>query len=194
MINEKNIKESKERIIKLINNKEITTKNTPKYVDFFINNANNSVDTAKILYELSTNKDKQNELGLTSFNGLLWVINSSYYSMFYMARALLENQGIKINGEMSIHLVTFDAIIYFFYLTKKLEKNLIEDLINAQEEASESLGKQKADEIIQDYLSEKIKRGRLTYEMGEIILESKAMTSLKRAQKFNLEIKKMILK
>jgi len=45
---------------------------------------------------LSTNPDKQQYLGFTSFNGLLWVVNASYYSMFYMARALLENEGIKI--------------------------------------------------------------------------------------------------
>ncbi len=43
-------------------------------------------------------------------------------------------------------------------------------------------------------LEEKKKRGAFTYEMGEILIQSKAKTSLERAQKFRREIKRIIEK
>ncbi|MDI6721898.1 MAG: hypothetical protein QMD85_05870, partial [Candidatus Aenigmarchaeota archaeon] len=130
----------------------------------------------------------------TGFNGLLWVVNASYYSMFYMARALLENVGVKIKTNMSIHAVTFDAVIYYFYLTGKLQKEFLEDFIEAKEDAAELLGKQKADELMEEYFFEKNKRSAFTYDMGAVLVQSKAKTSLERAQKFRREIKKIINK
>ena len=38
----------------------------------------------------------------------------------------------------------------------------------------------------------KEKRGRFTYEMGEIAMQNKAKTSLERAKKFNEEIRKLL--
>ncbi len=161
---------------------------------FSLKNADDSADSAKVLFELSTDPEKQKFLGFTSFNGLLWVVNASYYSMFYMARALLENEGIKIKSDLSIHAITFDALLSYFYLTGKLQKELLDDFLEAQEDAAELLGKQKADELIEAYFFEKKKRGTFTYDMGEILVESKAKTSLERAQKFRRELKKIIMK
>ena len=87
-----------------------------------INNANNSLESAKLLYGASSKKEIQKSLGYADFNGYLWVINASYYSMFYMARALLESSGIKIKKDESVHLVAFDALVYYFYLTGKPKK------------------------------------------------------------------------
>ena len=39
---------------------------------------------------------------------------------------------------------------------------------------------------------EKEKRGKFTYEMGKIVMQNKAQTSLGRARMFNEEIRKMI--
>jgi len=89
--------------------------------------------------------------GYVNFDGFLWVVNAYYYSMFYIARALLENEGIKIKSDLSVHAIAFDAMINFFYLNGKLQKRLIEDFADAKEEASELLGKQKADQLIEDY-------------------------------------------
>ena len=164
-----------------------------KFVDFFLNNAKDSLNSSKLLFKASTNKELQNSSGFPNFNGLLWVVNSSYYSMFYMARALLESEGIKIKqGSESIHLITFNALVYYFYLTGKIEKNLIEEYKEAGEEVSETLGKDKAKGLIEDYSYEKEKRGRFTYEMGEIAIQNKAETSLKRAIRFSEEIRKII--
>lgn len=192
MLEEKMLKQIEKRVERFIQDGIIKSKEEPRFTDFFIKNADNSLDSAKVLFDLSTNPEKRKLLGYSNFNGLLWVVNASYYSMFYMARALLENAGIKIRTDLSIHEVTFDAVIYYFYLTGKLEKELLEDFIELQKDASELLGKQRANRLVEDYFFEKGKRARFTYEMGERLVESKARTSLKRAQRFTREIKLII--
>ena len=123
MLDDKKIEEAKNNAIKDINSEKIIKTKDSKYVDFFLKNAKDSLDSAKILLDFSLNEKTKNSLGMPDFNGFLWVINSSYYSMFYMARAMLEDNGIKINAGMSIHSVVFDAFIHYFYLTGKLQKN-----------------------------------------------------------------------
>lgn len=194
MLEEKKLKEAESRVKQFINEGIIKSKGKPEHVDFFLKNADDSIDSAKVLLELSTNPKKQQSFGFTSFNGLLWVVNASYYSMFYMARALLENGGIKIKSDLSIHSLTFDAVIYYFYLTGKLPKEFLEDFIEAKEDAAELLGKQKADELMEEYFFEKRKRGTFTYDMGVVLVKSKAKTSMDRAQKFRRELKKIINK
>ena len=115
--------------------------------------------------------------------------------MFYMARALLESTGVKIKSDssiQSIHQIIFQCLVYFFYLNKKLEKKLIEDFQEASEESGEILGKEKAKRLIEDYASEKDKRGIFTYNLGQIAMQGKAKTSLERARLFNQEIHKLI--
>ena len=109
-----------------------------------------------------------------------------------MTRALLEKEGIKIKTEQSIHAVAFDALVYFFYLTKKLEKRLIESFARAREESAEIQGQQRAAEMIQDLLYEKRKRSTFTYEMGSELVEAKTKTSLDRATKFHDELRELV--
>ncbi len=189
---EEKLKEIESRVKNFISEGIIKSKQPKKYVDFFLTNATDSLKTARCIYDMSTNKDYQQYTGYEGLKGFLWVINASYYSMFYMARALLENEGIKLRSDLSIHMLTFDALIHYFYLTGKLQKKLFKQYIEAQEEASELLGKQKADELVEEYFFEKRKRGNLTYETEEFAIQSKAKTSLDRATKFNTEIR-MIL-
>lgn len=192
MIEEKRLKEIKNRVQHYIEEGIIKTKNPKEHVSFFLTNAEDSLNSARCLYDMSTNKNFQQRTGYTGLKGFLWVINASYYSMFYNARALLENEGIKLRSDLSIHALTFDALVYYFYLTGKLQKQLFEYYVEAKEEATELLGKQKADELVEDYFYEKRKRATLTYETGEFAIQSKAKTSLGRATKFNREIKKII--
>jgi uncharacterized protein (UPF0332 family) len=191
-LDEKRLVEIKNRVKQYISKGTIKSKQPKKYVEFFLTNANDSLRTARCIYDLSTNKDYQQYTGYTGLKGFLWVINASYYSMFYMVRALLENEGIKLKAELSIHSLTFDALINYFYLSGKLQKRLFEQYIEAKEEATELLGKQKADELVEEYFYEKRKRGNLTYETEEFAIQSKAKTSLDRATKFNTEIRKII--
>jgi len=192
MLEDKQINEAKNNALKSIKEGKIIKTKESRYTEFFIKNSRNSLDSAKALFELSTNKDTRESLGMPNFNGFLWVINSSYYSMFYMVRALLESIGVKIKADESVHFLVFNALVYYFYSTGKLEKHFIEDFENAQEESSQILGKEKAKEMISDYSNEKEKRSKFTYEIGEIAMKAKAETSLQRAKKFNEEIRKML--
>ena len=193
MLDDKKLKEIETRAKQYLQDEIVFKIRKPEYVDFFLENAKNAIDTAELLLKASTDKDFQEKIEQT-INGLLWVINASYYSMFYTARALLEKYGYRLKTDLSIHMLTFDTLVYFFYLTKKLEKQFIEEFAQAEEEAAELLGQEKAKQVVQDYAYEKGKRSEFTYEMGAVVLESKAKTSLERAKKFNEELGKLIQK
>ena len=193
MLGDKKIKELQNRISNYIKEGVIKKDNKIEYVNFFLQNANKSLISAELLYKVSTDKNTQETIGFRDFEGHLWVINASYYSMFYLARALLESRGIKLEREVSIHLLTFDVLVYYFYLSGKLEKKFIEYYVLAEQEAAQLLGKEKAEKIIKDYLYEKNKRGEFTYDLGVIAIKAKAKTSLERARVFNEELQKILL-
>ena len=69
MLDEKKLKEAENRVKQFISDGTIKSKGKPEHVDFFLKNANDSIDSAKALFELSTNPKKQESLGFTSFNG-----------------------------------------------------------------------------------------------------------------------------
>ena len=192
MLEDKKIEEARRNAIKSIDAGIIRETKEARYIDFFLRNSKNSLDSAKILFDSSVDDRIKSIFAMPNFNGFLWVINSSYYSMFYMARALLESIGVRIKTDESIHFLVFNALIYYFYSNGKLEKHFIEDFENAQEESSEILGREKAREIIEDYSSEKEKRARFTYEIGEFAMKNKAETSLNRAKKFSEEVRKIL--
>ena len=194
MLEEKKLKETESRVKQHLRDGSIRTKQKKEFVDFFLTNAEKSLNSANALFDLSTDADMQQKTGYQNFDGFLWVVNASYYSMFYMARALLENEGIKIKAELSVHALTFDAVINFFYLNGKLQKRLIEDFAEAKEEANELLGRQKADQLVEDYFWEKGKRATFTYKTNEVVIRTKAKTSIERARRFNEEIRKAIKK
>ena len=188
-LEEKQLREIQNRVKKYLSECTVLVKQKAVDVDFFLKNADDSLQSAKCLFDVSA---KHDYAGYENINGFLWVINASYYSMFYMARALLGHEGIKLKTELSIHLLVFDVLVHFFYITGKLQKQLVEHYAQAKEEAAELLGRQKADELVQDYLYEKEKRATFTYETGIFAMQSKAKTSLDRSIKFNLEIRRII--
>jgi uncharacterized protein (UPF0332 family) len=192
MLDNKTLKESENRVKKFIHEGVIRSRGKKNDVQFFLINAQNSLHSAELLFSVSGNRELQEVTGQLGFNGYLWVINASYYSMFYVTRALLDASGIQFSSDQSIHGLTFDALIYYFHLTGKLEKRLIESFGDAKNEATELLGKEKADELMSNYYYEKNKRSLFTYETGELAMKNKAKTSLERANLFLKEIKKVI--
>ena len=77
-------------------------KDASKFVDFFMSNAESSLRTASILQEISDQDSLKQTLKTGSdFEAYLWVIVSSYYSMFYSATALLGKTRCKSNGTNS---------------------------------------------------------------------------------------------
>ena len=114
----------------------------------------------------------------------LWVVVASYYSMFYIANAILYKLGYKVGSKIS-HKVTADSLIVF--VRKKLKDSLIEGYEIAANEALEL-----SDNLLQSYDSERIKRSIFQYETTEEIKIVKARTSLARAEEFSKEIEKIM--
>jgi uncharacterized protein (UPF0332 family) len=120
----------------------------------------------------------------------LWIIVCSYYAMYYMANAVLYKLGYKV-GQKIPHKVTSDTLIVF--VRSKLKERILEEFEEARDEALE-LANVKADEIIESFDFERVKRSRFQYDMTETIKNSKALTSLERAKRFVFEIEKLLIK
>jgi uncharacterized protein (UPF0332 family) len=178
---------------------KIKDKDAPRFVGFFMKNAESSLQTASMLQEISDQQGLKATLKVSSdFESYLWVIVSSYYSMFYAATALLASQGIRATGQI-VHKVTGDALIHFFVSNEKLAK-LLEQYEEAQAAGLELIGREelmksmqkKADELIVAYESERKKRSKFQYDIGVQAKRGYAQTSLERAKEFVFEIRKIL--
>lgn len=174
-------------------------KDAARFVDFFMANADSSLRTASILQEVSDDNSLKDTLKVgADFESYLWVIVSSYYSMFYAATAILAKQGIRATGQI-VHKVTADALIHFFASNEKLAK-LLEQYEEAQTVGLELVGREelmkkmqkKADELIISYEGERKKRSKFQYDIGVQAKRGYAQTSLQRARNFVFEIKKLL--
>ncbi len=115
----------------------------------------------------------------------LWVIITAYYSMFYIANAVLYKLGYK-TGHKIAHKVTADALIVF--ARGRLKDSLLENFETAKEQALAI-----SDSQMENFDFERTKRARFQYETTEEIKFSKAETSLKRAEEFSMEMEKLLV-
>ncbi len=144
-------------------------------INILIKNSEESIKVADFL-------DKNNMSSL-------WVIVCSYYAMYYMANAILYKMGYKVGDRIS-HKVTSDALIV--YIRNKLEQKYLEDFEEAKEEALD-VTKLKANDLVESFEFERIKRSKFQYNMTESVKTSKAKTSLDRSKRFLFEIEKLLL-
>lgn len=70
MLDEKKLKEAENRVKQFISDGVIKSKEKPEHVDFFIKNADDSADSAKALFELSTSAEKQEVMWFIIFDFL----------------------------------------------------------------------------------------------------------------------------
>jgi uncharacterized protein (UPF0332 family) len=147
-------------------------------------------ETARAMYiknaELSL--DLAEECMNSELRPYLWVVVIAYYSMFYIANAVLLQFGYKIGSKVA-HKVTSDALIVL--VMDKIRKGLLEEYEDMKEDALE-IASIKSEELMSFYSLEMDKRSRFQYDMTETIQEQKAKTSLKRAREFMLEMKKLL--
>ena len=201
MIEKKRIEEAQRNAKQYIDEGllKVKDKEAPRFVGFFMKNAESSLQTASMLQEISDQQGLKVTLKVSSdFESYLWVIVSSYYSMFYAATALLASQGIRATGQI-VHKVTGDALIHFFVSNEKLAK-LLEQYEEAQAVGLELIGREelmksmqkKADELIVAYESERKKRSKFQYDIGVQAKRGYAQTSLERAKEFVFEIRKIL--
>jgi uncharacterized protein (UPF0332 family) len=125
----------------------------------------NSAESLKVAEELSKNKTSS-----------LWIVVSSYYSMFYIASAYIYRKGYKAGGEI-VHQIINESLIVL--ARHDLEKHFLEEYEEEKEKALSACGN-----LLEGYESEKTKRSMFQYETTEMIKEGKAKTSLERAKNF----------
>ncbi|MBI4146057.1 hypothetical protein HY489_01835 [Candidatus Woesearchaeota archaeon] len=194
MIDQKRISEAEKNVPKYVQDGWlfIKRKDIAQYLQFFLKNAETSLQTSKALLELSMDNQKKQVFALQdNFETYLWVVVSAYYSMFYAALALLAKNEIKV-GDKLVHKVVADALIANFLKNQKLAK-LLETYEEAKDQALQIVGSQdRAKELVESYESERKKRSDLQYELGSVAKQNLAKTSLERASKFVAEIRNIL--
>ena len=176
MLDENRIKEAQCNVRDYVNDGRLKSVNArdPVVGRILVNNSKESLKVAKILFE---NKHSD-----------MWTIICSYYSMYYIANAVLYKFGHKV-GEKNPHKVTIDSLIV--YIRDKLKKAILQDYEDALDEALNLAGV-RSDELMEFFDDERKKRGRIQYNTSEQAKRSKAQTSLERAEKFIFELEKLL--
>jgi uncharacterized protein (UPF0332 family) len=118
----------------------------------------------------------------------LWTIVSAYYSMFYIANAVLIKLGYKTSHRI-VHKVTADALIAI--VRHKLKGKFLENYEEVQGEALK-IAEVKSDELIQNFDYERKKRNFIQYQTPEEDIRNKAKTSFKRAKEFLFEMEGLL--
>ena len=114
----------------------------------------------------------------------LWVVISSYYSMFYIANAYIYKKGYKASHDI-VHQVINETLIVL--ARHDLEKHFVEEY---EEEKLKALSA--SQNLLEVYESEKLKRAEFQYETTGEVKESKAKTSFERAKNFVSVIRQII--
>lgn len=138
----------------------------------YLRNSSESLISANQLYKNKTSP--------------LWVVVTSYYSMFYSACAYLYKLGYKPGDEI-VHQVVNESLI--IQGRHKIKKYFLE---NYSEEKTKALSL--VDNYLLNYERERGKRASFQYQTTEEIKESKAKTSLERAKEFTELIKEILMK
>ncbi len=171
--------------------KKEAERNFERYVqEGLVKKEKNELAKNKYLENADLSLKTAHELMQSALKPYVWVIVTSYYSMFYMANAVLLQYGYKTQDKI-VHKVTSDALIVL--VVDKLKNELLEDFETLQEDALEIAGA-KAESIVGLFEFERDKRSRFQYNMLEQTKENKAQTSLKRASEFVFELKKLLKK
>ncbi len=136
----------------------------------YMRNSRESLDVANLLFE---NKMSS-----------LWVVVTSYYSMFYIACAYLYKLGYKAGDEI-VHQVINESLIV--QARHKIKNHLLE---NYSEEKDKALIV--VDNYLDNYEKEKGKRASFQYQTTEEVKEGKAKISLERAKEFTELIREIL--
>jgi uncharacterized protein (UPF0332 family) len=176
MLSEKRIKEAETNVRAYLNEGLLRKSSSDdKIIALFINNAKESLIVADEIFKKEISD--------------LWTIVTAYYSMYYYANAILLKLGYKI-GDKIVHKIAADSLIVF--VRDKIKKSILEEYEEIKNEALNLAGI-KADEIISSFDLEKEKRSLIQYRTLDVEKKSKAITSLKRAKDFAIEINKLLI-
>ena len=178
MLSDKRIKDAEKNVGAYLKEGLLSRNTSQTAKEMYIKNSDLSLQTSHKLLSLETD----------DYRPYLWIIVSAYYSMYYIANAVLLTLGYKVGDKIS-HKITADALIVF--ARNKLTRELLEEFEDTKEDALEFMAS-KTDSLLEFLDFEREKRSRFQYQMDESIKKSKAVTSISRAKQFVFELKKLL--
>lgn len=201
MMEKKRIEEADRNVKQYIADGLLKTRDdeAKKLVPFFMDQAERSLRTAAIIFELSTDTIAKETMRIEKgFESYLWVIVTSYYSMFYAALALLAREGIRV-GRHIVHKVVADALIHF--ISSKTLAKMLEAYEEARDTTLELIGREellkrlerRADELVMAYGREREKRSKFQYEIGEMAKRGHGQITLQRARDSVSEVSRILV-
>ncbi len=124
--------------------------------EIYLSRAESEIVAARILLEISDKEELQKEeFSLEKrFTFYSNVISSSYYAIFYSAKAILNEEGVKTDSP-NVHIKTLEAFESRLVRSGKLDVELLRLYKRAVVQADELMG---------IYSQEKVKRGTFTYK------------------------------
>ena len=163
-MDEKRIKQAESNFKDYLSREKIKKVNNFEKIiyDTYLRNSMESLRVANQLFQ-----DKKSSL---------WVVVTSYYSMFYIACAYLYKLGYKPGDEI-VHQVVNESLIV--QARHKIKNHILENYSEEKEKALVIV-----DNYLDNYERERGKRGSFQYKTTDEIKESKAQTSLNRAKEF----------
>ncbi|MFH1977965.1 MAG: HEPN domain-containing protein [Candidatus Aenigmatarchaeota archaeon] len=150
-----------------------------RFTRFFFERSENSLLTANLLYQISNNSEDKTSLKIDeSYGSYMWVIVTCYYSMFYMASALISKKGVKV-GSSDAHKNVKNAFLRLYIENSDLERRLGMEYTQCKE-------------IAHDLMQERNKRSKYQYDVGLNVLKRDAEMSIKHAKNFFEKTRKVI--
>ena len=178
-----------------------------------LSKSENAKKTASYILRIMEDPKLNDILEAQGYDGTLWIINASYYRIFFLAQYLLALDKKKLpDNTEDTHKTTELALMYYFIIKgsdlenkKELEwkdigqsrlSKALELMADAKDESQE-LTQQRAKKVVELMEIERTKRHSLTYNMTINAELKKAKTSIERAREFEdiirgyIQIKKL---
>lgn len=155
-----------------------------KLAELYISRAENEIIAAQMLFEISNNSKLQKEQFKLEkdFTFYSLAISHAYYCIFYSAKAILANEGVKTESP-DVHRKTLDAFEKFLVKTGKLDLELLKIYKSMII---------RADELLGIFSLEKRKRGEFTYQKLPQANKEPAKESIDHAALFFKNINKIL--
>lgn len=165
-----------------------------------LNKSENALKTTQFILTVMEDSKANDFFDAEDYDGTLWIINTSYYRIFFLAQYLLALEKKKLPKNIEDTHKTIELALMYYFIIKgsdlENKKNLkwedikqsrlsraLELMAEAKEESQE-LTQQKAKRIVEYMDAERTKRNEFTYRMTVDIELAKAKTSMKRAIEF----------
>lgn len=180
----------------------------PIFVQHTLKKSENALRTAQYILKIMEDSKAQEFFDIEKYDGTLWIINASYYRIFFLSEYLLALDGRKFpENTEDTHKSVELALLYYFILKgsglegkrdlkwEEIKESRLSKALELFAEAKEEnleLTQQRAKKVVEYLDAERSKRNEFTYQMTIDAELSKAKTSIERAIEFGDIVKEYV--